>query len=76
MYLLPALLVLAALPQKPPVWKPDLSGDHRAALERISADSLKGNLSFLASDALENCTDDFIKPVFLAGNRKAILGLS
>jgi Zn-dependent M28 family amino/carboxypeptidase len=50
-----ALFVLAALPQKPfpQSWKPDLSGDHRAALERISPDSLKGNLSFLASDALE-----------------------
>ncbi len=53
MMLITALLVLAALPQKPPVWKPDLNGDRRAALERISADSLKGNLSFLASDALE-----------------------
>lgn len=50
-----ALLVLAALPLKPATqsWKPDLSADHRAALEHISPDSLKGNLSFLASDALE-----------------------
>lgn len=55
MYLLPALLVLAALPHKPSPQsgKPELSADHRAALERISPDSLKGNLSFLASDALE-----------------------
>jgi Zn-dependent M28 family amino/carboxypeptidase len=56
MYFLPALLFLAALPQKPATltaWKPELSPDRRAALERISPDSLKGNLSFLASDALE-----------------------
>lgn len=53
MTLIPALIFFAALPQKPAVWKPELNGDHRAALERISPDSLKGNLSFLASDALE-----------------------
>ncbi|WP_309710541.1 M28 family peptidase [Armatimonas sp.] len=48
-------LFFVALPQKPTVqsWKPELSTDRRAALERISPDSLKGNLSFLASDALE-----------------------
>ncbi len=55
MYLIPALIFLAALPQKPATqdWKPHLNSDRRAALERISPDSLKGNLSFLASDALE-----------------------
>lgn len=54
MYLIPALF-LATLPQKPvpPSWKPELGPERRAALERISPDSLKGNLSFLASDALE-----------------------
>jgi Zn-dependent M28 family amino/carboxypeptidase len=55
MFLLPALVFFAPLPQKPITqnWKPELNSDRRAALERISPDSLKGNLSFLASDALE-----------------------
>jgi hypothetical protein len=33
--------------------KPSVSPRERAALERISADSLRGHLSFIASDALE-----------------------
>src|ERR1700722_142883 len=49
------LLVLACLPslaqEKPPV--SPLAADRVAALDRISSDSLKGHLSFLASDLLE-----------------------
>ncbi len=36
-----------------PVPKPRLTADRKAALERISADSLRGHLSFIASDLLE-----------------------
>ncbi len=32
---------------------PELSPDQRAAMERISANSLRGHVSFLASDLLE-----------------------
>jgi hypothetical protein len=34
-------------------WKPDLTRPRREALDRISADSLRGHLSFIASDLLE-----------------------
>jgi Zn-dependent M28 family amino/carboxypeptidase len=34
-------------------WKPNLSSTRKAALEQISANSLKGHLSFIASDLLE-----------------------
>lgn len=46
-----ACVVLALLPAFP--WKADLSRERSAALEEISASSLKGHLSFIASDALE-----------------------
>ena len=44
-----ALICLLAAPHKPPTVPPEA----RAMLERISPDSLRGNLSFLASDLLE-----------------------
>ena len=47
--ILPLICLLAA-PHKPPA---AISLDVRAMLERVSADSLRGNLSFLASDLLE-----------------------
>lgn len=54
-------LTLQASPQqrkpqpkaKPKAAKPAVDTDLQAALDRISADSLRGNLSFIASDALE-----------------------
>src|SRR5689334_15298426 len=45
---------LSAYQAAPPQPKrPGVSDDVRAALDRISADSLRGHLSFIASDALE-----------------------
>ncbi len=45
-----AALLLAA---SRPATAQDLTADRKAALDRISADSLRGHLSFLASDLLE-----------------------
>ena len=45
-----AVLLLCA---SRPATAQDLSADRKAALDRISADSLRGHLSFLASDLLE-----------------------
>jgi hypothetical protein len=50
------LLAFAAGPspaQEQPPAPPQLAADRLAALDRISSDSLKGHLSFLASDLLE-----------------------
>lgn len=52
-----ALACLLAIPvaswsQEKPT-SPELSADQKAALDRISADSMRGHLSFLASDLLE-----------------------
>ncbi len=38
---------------RPPEFRVELKRAHREALEKISADSMRGHLSFLASDALE-----------------------
>ena len=52
-----ALLGLATTPRPGPAQEksatPPLAADRLAALDRISSDSLKGHLSFLASDLLE-----------------------
>lgn len=42
---------IAAAPASP--WKASLDGERKATLDRISANSLRGHLSFLASDLLE-----------------------
>jgi len=49
------LLVAPAFAQKtsPFPWKANLTQERKAALDVISPDSLKGHLSFIASDALE-----------------------
>src|SRR5437870_4739677 len=53
----PALLffVLAACIAAAPAltWKATISPERKAALDHISANSMRGNLSFLASDLLE-----------------------
>src|ERR1700733_9247154 len=50
--MLPVLASLPSLAQEKPPVSP-LAADRVAALDRISSDSLKGHLSFLASDLLE-----------------------
>lgn len=52
-WLLALVLAPAALGQDIPDAPKPLAPDRLAAIERISADSLKGHLSFLASDLLE-----------------------
>src|SRR5512144_3109981 len=49
--LLLCLVCIAA--GQPPVPKADLTAERKAALEHISANSLRGHVSFLASDLLE-----------------------
>src|SRR5262249_30248740 len=57
--LLPFCLILCLLPGirvaegQPPAIKAELTAERKAALERISANSLKGHLSFIASALLE-----------------------
>src|SRR5947208_8057060 len=48
---LPVVLAIVLAPGASPGGK--LPAAEQAAIDRISADSLRGNLSFLASDALE-----------------------
>ncbi len=50
--LLLALLTCAAAGQRP-ILRPNLTADRKAVLARISANSLRGHLSFIASDLLE-----------------------
>ena len=48
-----AVVLLGSAAGDPPEDAPKLTPEVSSALERISADSLKGHLSFLASDLLE-----------------------
>jgi len=50
---LSVLIVISAASAQAQKWKPNLSSDHKAALERITANDLRGHLSFIASDLLE-----------------------
>ncbi|HVG18020.1 MAG TPA: M28 family peptidase [Blastocatellia bacterium] len=49
------LLIIACClsASKPPAGQASMTADVRAALDHVSADSLRGHLSFIASDALE-----------------------
>lgn len=47
------ILVTSLAGAQPPAPKADLTPERRAALEQVSANSLRGHLSFIASDLLE-----------------------